>query len=120
MSRPEILNRSPVEILLDDRWADVRGPCHGRGVSKPLADAPHYVCHNALGLGVRLGDSVLRQRDRGGQSPAPRPEVLGGELLAHVLADVIVEDCTRERAGLSIRAVAEESRTAGPREQLLD
>src|SRR3954464_9168015 len=120
MPWPKIVDRSPVEILLDDRRADVRRARYGRRVSEPLADRPHHRRDRALLLGHRLGFSPLRELDRGHQRPAPGAEVLGSELLAEVIVDVLVQAPRAEVDELTVMLVAEEAAPAGHGEQLLD
>src|SRR5215218_1314868 len=48
---PEIVDRSPVEILLDDRGTDVRGPRHHRRISEPLTHRSHHRRDHTLLLG---------------------------------------------------------------------
>src|SRR5262249_16430705 len=75
MSRPEILERSPVEILVDHSGRYVRGAAYRRGVSESLAHAPHRVRHGAaLGRGS-LHRPALRECDRRRQRASPGVEV---------------------------------------------
>src|SRR3954471_22508809 len=119
MSWPKILERSAVEVLLDDGRADVGRARNGRGVSEPLSYQPHHTRDDLLRLGLGFRDPVLGERDRRREGPAPRPKVLRGELLAHVLTDVAVEHRTREVARVAVGAVPEEPRGAGLHEQVL-
>src|SRR5256885_1072462 len=64
MAGPEILDRSPVEILLDHRRADVRGTSDGRRVAKLLADLAHHRCDLALPVARRGGLAHLGELDR--------------------------------------------------------
>src|SRR5687767_13580335 len=105
MPRTKVIDRSPVEILLDDGRAHVRAARYRRSVSQPLSDRAHDVCDRLLRLGVALADAVLGERDCGRQRAAPGAKILRGELVAHVLTDVVVEHGTRERAGLTVVAV---------------
>src|SRR5437899_3136127 len=109
MPRPKIVDRSSVEILLDDGRADVRPARYGRRISEPLAHGAHRRCDDACGLRLRLGNAVLGERDRGEQRPAPRAEILGGEVLANVALDVLVQAPAGEGAQLAVAvAIAEE------------
>jgi hypothetical protein len=48
MTGPEILERSPLEILIDDRGRNVRRPADRRGISELLCHAAHHRCDRAL------------------------------------------------------------------------
>src|SRR3954465_1152511 len=96
MPRAEIVDRSAVEILLHHGGADVRRPGNRRRISKLLANGSHHRRDLPFGLGLGLGRAALRERDRGQQRPAPRPEILCREFLAHVLADVRVQPPPRQ------------------------
>ena len=81
MPGPEILDRSPVEILVDHRRRDVRGAADGRRISELLARraasrrlTERFSSVFVSGKPSRLARSA--KRDRGEQRPAPRPEVL--------------------------------------------
>src|SRR5688500_11364649 len=119
MPRTEIVDRSPVEILLDDRRADVGGARDGRRIAEALAHLPHYSRDHPLRLRLALGDSVLGEADRGGERAAPGAEVLRRDLLAHVVADVLVQDGAGERAEVAVPAIPEQPRSARQGEQLL-
>src|SRR5215210_4222650 len=119
MPRAEILDRSPVEILLHDRGAYVRGARHRRRIAEPLADNAHDGCDRSLLLGRGLCVLALRERDRRDERPAPGAEVLRRELLAHVLADVLVQAARAEIHELVVVAVAEEALSSGRNEELL-
>src|SRR5687768_15245898 len=100
MPRTKVIDRSAVEILLDDSRAHIRVARYSRSVSEPLSDRAHDVCDRLLRLGVALADAALGKRDCGRERAAPGAKVLRGELVAHVLADVAVQHGARERAGL--------------------
>src|SRR5437764_5189502 len=91
MPRPEIIDRSPVEILLDDGRADVGRPRDGRSVPELLPHPAHHLGDATLGGGLAVRWPLLRELDRGRQRAAPRPEVLRSELLAQMGADVRVQ-----------------------------
>src|SRR6266566_629873 len=113
MARPKVVDRSPVEILLDDRRADVGGAGNRRGVTEPLADCPHHGDNCTLCLGFGLGRPALGKRNRRNQGTAPRPEILGGEFFTHELADVVVQLSSSEAIRLVLEPVAEEPPTSG-------
>src|SRR4029453_13910439 len=75
MPGPEIVDGSPIEILLDNRRADVGCTRNRRGVSELLADDSHHRRDCALLFGLRLGGLTLREGDRRQQRPAPGAEV---------------------------------------------
>src|SRR3989442_11815511 len=109
MLRPKIVDRSSVEILLDDGRADVRPARYGRRISESLAHGAHRRCDDACGLRLRLGNAVLGERDRGQQRSAPRAEILGCELFADVALDVLVQAPSGEGAQPAlVIAIAEE------------
>src|SRR3954452_18456277 len=113
MSRPEILDRCAVEILIDNCRADVRPARDGGGVSQLL---PHAAPHRGDGpLFLRLGlrRTVLGERDRREQRAAPRPEVLRGEVLAEIRANVFVQLRASERAQPTVPLIAAATRTTG-------
>src|SRR6266571_5346034 len=107
---PEIVDRSSVEILLDDRRADVRGTRYGRRISQPLADEPHHRRDAAPRLRRILGQIVLGERDRGDDRTAPGAEVLSGELVSAIGADVLVQLASVEIAELALELVPEDAR----------
>ena len=72
-----------------------------------------------FGLGFRLRETVLGERDRGDQRAAPGAEILGGEFVAHVLFDVVVQLRAGEIAERPVRKlVAEEAPPTRQLEQL--
>src|SRR3712207_1241915 len=91
MPRSKVVDRPPVEVLLDNGRADVRRARDGRSVAQALAYVAHHGRDGALRFGLGSRDSPLRERDRGGQSSAPRAEILGREFLAEELANVLVQ-----------------------------
>src|SRR4051794_4895757 len=110
MPRPEILDRSPVSILLDDGGADVGRTCNGRRVSEPLADLAHYLGNASLRLRLGFGRAVLGELDRSRQRSTPRPEILGRELRAQVGADIAVQPALVEIAVAAVVLELEEPR----------
>jgi hypothetical protein len=58
MTWPKVINRSSVEILLDDSRADMRRARNCGRIPEALADAPHHRRDHAFRLGFRLGDAV--------------------------------------------------------------
>src|SRR5438270_13218012 len=98
MSGPEILDRSPVEILVDDGGTYVRAPRDRRRVAELLPHAAHDGGNDTFRLGLRLDGTALGERDGRDQRPAPRAEILGRELFAKIHPDVIVEACAGEVA----------------------
>src|SRR5690349_6696395 len=119
MSWPEILDRSAVEVLLDHGWTDVARTCDGRCIPQAFPDASHDGRHPAFRLGLGLGDAALGEPDRGSERAAPRAEVLGRELLAHVDADVVVQVFAGEVVEVALPLVAEEPPAGGEIEELL-
>src|SRR5438105_6691944 len=121
MARPEILDRTSVEVLLDDSRADVRGARDRGRVSEPLGHPSHDARHRLLlrRHAVRR-PAELRERDRRLERPAPGPEILRREFLAHVTLDVLVELPARQVAKLAVELVAKELPPAGNTEQLRD
>src|SRR5689334_3892961 len=114
MTWPEMLERASVEVLVDDRRADVGGPRDGRGVAELLADGAHDCGQRSLGLRLGFGRAMLRERNRREQCPAPRAEVLGAELAVHERPDVFVQPPRREVDELSVViAVPKEPAAAG-------
>src|SRR5919204_2043396 len=98
MTGTEIVDRSAVEILIDHRGTDVRRAGNCRRISELLADAAHDGGNRALLFAGRLHRTALGERNRSGQRPAPRAEVLGGELFAEKDAQVVVEPPPRQVA----------------------
>src|SRR3954470_3388921 len=118
MARAEIVDRSPVEILLDHRRADVRGARNRGGVAELLADLPPHRGYRLPLRGRRLRQPALGERDGGDQRPAPRAEVLRAELVAHVPPDVVVELARVEWVDLAIALVPKDACRAVERHQL--
>src|ERR1044072_6572678 len=122
MAWTKVINSTPVEILLDDGGADVRRTRNCRRISKACTDGSHNGRDRALRLRLALGDAVLAERHGREQRPAPGAEILGCEVLAHVLLDVVVELAAGEvakAAGLLVD-VAEKAPAALRRAQLSD
>src|SRR6266496_6377008 len=118
MAGAKILDRSTVQILVDDGRADVRAARDGRCIAELASDPPHDGGDHAFRLAVRFGRSVLGKHDRRNQRATPGPKILRGELATEIVANVLVELCAREIADASIRLVAEEARAARQLEQL--
>src|SRR3954451_6836324 len=108
MSGPEILDRSAVEVLLDDCGTDVARARDRRRIPEAFADRPHDGGNTSFRLGVGLGKSALGKADRRREGAAPRPEILRRELLAHVDADVVVQPLAGEVVQVALPLVAEE------------
>ena len=102
MARAEIVDRSSIEVLLDDCWRDIRIPSDGRCISELLRDAVHDGSDRSLLLRFGRRDSLLgrgfREVDRRKEGATPGPEVLGGELLPEVDLYVVVQALAREVA----------------------
>src|SRR5919201_2094117 len=120
MTGTEIVDRSAVEILIDHRRTDVRRTGNCRRISELLADAAHDGGNRALLFAGRLHRTALGERNRGGQRPAPRAEILGGELLAEKDAHVIVESLARQVAESGVVEITEEPTPSAEIEQLGD
>src|SRR5690348_18065969 len=101
MAWTKVINSSPVEILLDDRRAYVRRARNCGRISEALADLSHDARDGSLRLRLSLGDAVLGESHGRGERPAPRAEILGGELVADVFLDVVVQLAAREAAELA-------------------
>src|SRR5687768_14395398 len=112
MPRTKVVDRPPVEILLDDGGTDVRSARHRWSVSELFSDRTHYGGHGTLRLGFGLRGTALGQIDRGRERPAPRAEVLRRELLAQVFLHVLVQLAGGQGVDLVTGAVAEETRAA--------
>ena len=116
MSRAEIVDSSPVEVLLDYRGRDVRVPRHCRRISELLRDSPHDIGHGPLLLGFDCREPLLvdalREVDGGEERSAPCPEVLGSELLPEVDLHVVVQALAREVVEIVLPAVLEDARPA--------
>src|SRR5439155_24630958 len=108
MARAIVIDRSAVEILVDDGGTDVRRARNRRRISELLADATHHGGAGALLLRGGRDRSTLGERDRRGQRPSPRAEILGGELLAEVEPHIVVEPLAREVAEPGIVDVTQE------------
>src|SRR5205085_3595535 len=108
----EVLDRAPVQVLLDDGRADVRRPRDGRRVPEPLADRPHDRRDDPLRLRLCLDGAALRERDRSDERPAPGAEVLGCELFAHEFRDVLVEPPRVQAVRVAVLLVAKEPAAA--------
>src|SRR5436305_2438768 len=109
MAWPKIVDRSAVQILFDDRGADVRGAGNGRCIPQALAHAAHDCGHDTLLLCHRLDDAALGKGDRGFERAAPGAEILRGEFVAHVSLDVLVELPAGQVADSALALVAEEA-----------
>src|SRR2546429_7717626 len=82
MARPEIIDRSPVQILLDDGGTDVGSARNRRRIAEPLADGSHYCGDRALSLRRSLRRRAPRQSGRPDERAAPGTEILWCEFLA--------------------------------------
>jgi len=71
MTRPKIVNRSRVEMLLDRGRTYIRGPRNRRCIAEPFTDRAHHCRDHAFRLGLCLGNAVLRERDRSQERSAP-------------------------------------------------
>src|SRR5438477_10410479 len=91
MSRAEIADRSPFQILLDDRRADIRRACHRSGIPEAFADLPHYGRHLTARVGRARRWRPPCELNRSDQRPAPGSEILSRELRSEIHADVIIE-----------------------------
>src|SRR5436305_10595929 len=116
MTRPEIVDRSSFEVLLDNRGRDIRLARDGGCISELLGDPLHNCRHRPLLFLFRCRKSVLRrvlrEIDRGKKRAAPRPEVLGRELVPKVDLHVVVEPLAGEVVELALPAVLEDARAA--------
>src|SRR5918994_7961943 len=111
MPRAKVIDRTPVEILLDNRRADVRGSGHCRRVSELLSDEAHHGGDHAPGFALGLADPSLSEADGGRQRAAPGTEVLAREFVPHMLLDVLVQLSRGEVEDVFARSVAEQLRT---------
>src|ERR687888_185057 len=118
MAWAEIVDSSAVEILVDDRRADVRRTGNRRRIAELLADCAHDGGDRPLCLRLRLGRPVLGERNGSDQGPAPRSKVLGGEFFAHEFADVRVQPARGQMGDLVADAVAEKPSAAAGSQQL--
>src|SRR5439155_10545902 len=109
VSGADVLERDAGAILLDNGRADVGGPGDGRRVPELLPHAPHDRRKDARRLGLARRWAVLGKRHGGLERPSPRPEVLGRELLAEVLADVRIEQGCRQARELAVLLEAKET-----------
>src|SRR4051812_1642347 len=119
MARSEIVDRTSVEILVDDGGADVRRTRDRRGIPELLPHAAHDGGDDSLLFRRGLDRAALGKGNRRGERSAPRAEVLRRELVAEVGADVVVQAPTRQVVSRALFFVAEQRPAAGEREQLL-
>src|SRR5438094_2292259 len=116
MARPEIVDSSSFEVVLDNRWRDVRLARDSVCISKLLRDPLHNRGHRPLLLSFGRGKSVLLgvfcEIDRCEQRAAPGPEVLRAELLAEIDLHVVVEPLAREVVEVSLPPVLEDAGAA--------
>src|SRR5262245_41917042 len=119
MARAEIVNGSAVEILLDDRRAHIGRARDRRRVPEALADLAHHHRHGSFLLGRTLCRLCLGKLDRGDERAAPGAEILGRELLPHVLLDVLVQRARAEVEELAVSAIPEQPAATLQGEQLL-
>src|SRR5262249_55537776 len=102
MTWPEIVDRSPVEILLDDGRADVGRARNGRRIAEPFADLAHHGGDRPLLRRLALRRRRLGELDRPDERAPPGTEVLRRELVAHMLPDVLVQLARAEVVGLAV------------------
>jgi hypothetical protein len=114
MAGPEIVDRSSLEVLLDNRRRDIRLSRHGRRISELLRDTLHDRRDRSLLLPFRLRKSLpvhtFRKVDRGEERAAPRPGVLGAEFLPELDLHVVVQPFAREVVEVVLPAVLEDPR----------
>src|SRR3954452_8215988 len=120
MPRAEILDRSPVEILLDHRRAHIGAAGNSGRIAELVSDATHHRRNHTLGLTLRFRRPTLGKGNRGDQRPAPGAEVLRRELVAEVFTDVVVEAGPGEAADTALALVPAQPPSSGECEQLLD
>src|SRR5437763_13440915 len=100
MSRTKIVDRSPVQVLLDNRRRDVRLASDRGSISESLRNPPHDRGDRPLLLTFRLRKSLLggtlRQVDRSEKRPSPGAEVFRAELLPEIDLHVVVPPLVRE------------------------
>ena len=124
MPGPEILDRSPVEILLDHCRTDIGSPRNRGRISELLGHAAHDGRHRpllrCLGLGKAVALRMLGELNRSEQRSAPRSEILSGELVSEVDLDVVVEALGREVPDPVVPAVPEHAAAARQLQQLAD
>src|SRR4030095_13948210 len=107
MAWTKVIDGSTVEILLDDRGADVGGARNRRRISELLPDGTHRGGDRSLRRSLRLLHALLRQHDRRRQRAAPRAEILCRELITHVLTDELVQLSAVEVAGFPVQHIAQ-------------
>src|SRR2546423_6556475 len=114
MPRPKIVDRSPVQVLLDNCRRDVRLPSDRRRVSESRRNTPHDRGYRPLLLAFRLRESLLGgalgEVDRSEQGAAPGTEVLRAELVPEIDLHVVVQPLVREVVGIALRLVLEDAR----------
>ena len=98
----EGLEHRAVEVGLDHLGVDVALPADRGRVAQPLGDVLDGPDDVLLGLRLRVERLELAERQRGQDGPGPGPEVLGGELAAGGLADVLVDVGRVDRPGLTL------------------
>ncbi len=113
VARPEVLDRATIQVLLDDRGADVRRPRDGRRIPESFANASHDRRDDSLRFGVAARNVPFGERDCRRQRAAPGSEILGREVVAEMLADVLVKGAAGEVGEAVFDAISEQPRAAG-------
>ena len=96
MARPEIVDRSPVEILIDHGGTDVRRTRNRGCIAQSLTDGAHHRGDRTLRLPLGLHRSVLGKRDsnKGSEymlaSESVALDMLGFELVRDVAPGEVV------------------------------
>src|SRR5262245_7054414 len=108
VGRAEVCDRAARQVVIDDGRAHVRLPRDHRGVSEVVYELTHYPAEDALCMPVRTRRAKPLELGGRQQRAAPGPEVLRGEAVAEVLADVLVEGRRGEVVQLAIALEAEE------------
>ena len=113
-----VLDRAAGLVRTHDHRADVRLARDRRRVPKLRADHAHDRRERAHSLTLVLRRPVPGELGGREQRAAPRPEVLRGESIAHVLREVLVEQRRRDRVQLAVPHEAEEARAGRQLEEL--
>ena len=114
MPRSKIVDRSPIEVLLDNCRRDIRLARDGRRISESFRNTPHRCTDRSLLLAFRLRKSLLRgalrEIDRREQRAASGAEVLPAELVPEIDLHVVVQPLVREVVGVALPFVLEHAR----------